>query len=200
VAFTKKILRFTFDLAGDKTFGNSGSNRLTVSGLRATVDVTQQGSFASGNANITIYGMTLSQMNRLSTLGQEITWVRRNVVTVEAGDESTVYQGIIVEAYADASSMPEVSFRIEANVGLGYAVQPIPPTTVKGPGDVATILSGLARQCKPPLHFSNQGVTSKVLYDPYFPGTVLDQIHQVADHAGINHTIDGATQTLVIWP
>jgi hypothetical protein len=200
--FTKKQLRFTFDLAGDKTFDNTGANRLTVSGLRASASIYQGGSLDLGDADISIYGMTLSQMNRLSTLGFRVIFVRRNAVTIEAGDEnsmSVIYAGIITDAYADFSSMPNSAFRVVAKPGLDLQVQPISPTTIKGSGDVATILSGLAQQARPPLHFSNEGVDQQ-LSNPYFPGTVMDQIRQVAEHAGINYTIDSATRRLVIWP
>lgn len=199
--FTKKLLRFTFDLAGDKTFDNSGANRLTIEGLRASASISQSGGVNLGNAELAIYGMTLSQMNRLTTLGQKVFFVRRNEVTVEAGDEkgmSVIYTGVISDAFAEFS-FPNSVFRIVSTPGLDLAVQPIPPTTIKGSGDVATILSGLCQQARPPLHFSNNGV-SQQLSNPYFPGTVLDQIHQVAEHAGIHHTIDTPTRTLVIWP
>lgn len=200
MAFTKKLLRFTFDLAGDQTFDNTGANRLTISGLRASVTIEQAGSAALGKAEITIYGMTLSQMNRLSTLGQKVSFVRKNVVTVEAGDANgmaQVYQGNILQGWADFTAMPQAAFRIAVSSSILAQVQPIPPTTVNGPADVATIMAGLANQGN--FHFENNGVTA-TLYYPYFPGTVKEQIKRCADHAGITWTIDEKTGTLAIWP
>jgi hypothetical protein len=63
--------------------------------------------------------------------------------------------------------------------------------------DVATIMAGLAEQGG--FHFENNGVQVQ-FFDPYFPGTVLEQIQRCAAKAGINHTIDHQTNTLAIWP
>jgi hypothetical protein len=98
--FTTKLLKFTFDLPG-KSFDNSGgANRLTVEGVRASVSITQGGSADYGQCDITIYGLTQTVMNQLSTLGVKIMFVRRNVVTVSAGDSvnglSVVYQGYLL--------------------------------------------------------------------------------------------------------
>src|SRR4051794_41173067 len=59
--FTKKLLRFTFDLAGDHTFDNSGANRLIVSGLRTSANIVQGGGLDLGNCDIAI---TLRQLSR----------------------------------------------------------------------------------------------------------------------------------------
>jgi hypothetical protein len=194
--FTQKQLRFTFNLV-------DGSN-ITVSGVRASVSIQQSGGIDIGNAEVSIYGLTPSVMNSLSTLGQNVSFVPRNAIVIEAGDSvtglSVVYQGTIIRAYGDYASMPNVSFHLVANPYASYAVQPIPPTTINsGFADVATIMSGLAQQASPPLHFENTGVNQTIAY-PYLPGTVMDQIHAVAAKAGINHSIDATTQTLAIWP
>lgn len=194
--FTQKQLRFTFNLA-------DGTN-VTVSGLRASVSIQQAGGINLGDADVSIYGLTPSLMNSLSTLGNRSYYVARNAITIEAGDGTTgmsvVYRGTIIFAYGDYASMPNVSFHLIANPYALYAVQPIPPTTINnGFVDVATVMSGLAQQAKPPLHFENTGVQQTMSY-PYFPGTVMDQIHATAAKAGINHFIDPATNTLAIWP
>lgn len=191
--FTQKLLSFTFDLAN--------GDRVTVSGLRASATVSMGGSVDYGSTDIAIYGLTMSLTNQLSTLGQQIAWVRRNSVTVSAGDSvtgvSVVYQGSIVDGWADYASMPNNAFRIGSRPGLVAAVQPIPPTTINGTADVATIMSGLAEQAG--YHFENNGVQQQFFY-PYFPGSIGEQIQRVAAKAGINHTIDGGTNTLAIWP
>jgi hypothetical protein len=154
-----------------------------------------------GGMTASIYGLTMSLTNRLSTLGMLIPEVRRNFVTVSAGDSangmSTVYQGVIFDGWADYASMPNNAFRIQSPTGGYPALQPIPPTTINGWADVATIMSGLAVQAG--YQFENSGVQQQFQY-PYFPGSVGEQIHRVAANANINHTIDPITNTLAIWP
>ena len=198
MAFTEKFLSFVFDL-GEGTFGNTGANRLRLDGLRASATIVAGGVGAMGHADLAIYGMSRSNMSTLSTLGMRLKFQKRNRVTVEAGDAqngmSTVFQGLIVDGWADLSAMPQTLFRIEAYAGAIEALQPIPPSTFNGFVDVATIMAGLAQQAG--LKFINHGVDRK-LWFPYFPGTVREQMRACADHADINWMIE--LDRLEIWP
>lgn len=200
MALTHKQISITFDL-GTGSFGESGTNRVKLSGpLRASVEIAETGGPAFSTCHLSIYGMTLSNMNKLSTLGQSITLVRKNVVTVEVGDTTNglgvAYQGQIIEAWADFGGMPEVAFHISAGMGYLQAIKPIPPTSYNGVADVATIIKGLATQAG--LIFTNDGVTAK-LSNPYFPGTLRDQIRRCAEAADINW-IQSPENTIAIWP
>lgn len=197
--FTHKQIAVTFDL-GTGDFGEGGLNRLKLTGpLRASANIMENGGPAWSTLDLTLNGMTLDHMNRLSTLGQKITVVRRNVVTVEAGDTanglSVVYEGQIIEAWADFAGMPDAAFHVVGGVGHLQAVKPIPPTTYNGLVDVSTILRSLATQAG--LAFNNYGVTSHFI-DPYYPGTVWDQIKACAEHANIEWIM--TAKALIIWP
>lgn len=199
MAFTHKIISLTFDL-GEGSFGENGANRVKLAGgLRASANINMGGSPAFSHLDLTVSGMTLSNMNALTTLGKNVASIRRNVVTVEAGDAGTgmsvVFQGQMVEAWTDFSGMPNVVFRVQAQGGLLEAVKPIPPTTFNGIADVATILRGLATQAG--WGFQNDGVAAKLI-DPYFPGTILDQIKACIEHANIDALI--GPPLLAIWP
>lgn len=201
MAFTRKYLVFTFDLGqGAPTF-QGGANRLRVAGLRASALIMQAGGAGLGQTEVAIYGMTLDNMNKLSTLGQLATYVRRSALTIEAGDDqkglAIVFQGTIYQAWADFGGMPQVLFRVTAQAGLYAAVKPIPPSTFSGSADVTTILAGLAPQDGRVLE--NFGVNGVFLHDAYFPGTVLDQIKKVCTAANINFSLDNP-EKLTIWP
>jgi hypothetical protein len=197
--FSHKQIAITFDL-GEGKFGESSFNRVKLSGpLRASVEIVETGGPALSTCHMSISGMTLSNMNALSTLGIRATVVRRNMVTVEAGDVnsglSVAYQGQIIDAWSDFSGMPEVTFYVNAGAGYLEAIKPIPPTSYNGLADVVTIMKGLATQAG--LNFTNDGVTSKLI-DPYLPGTIYEQMRRCADAAGIEWILSG--QTVAIWP
>lgn len=199
MTFSHKQIAVTFDI-GEGNFGESSFNRLKLSGpLRASLEITETGGPALATCHLTIAGMTLSNMNALSTLGIRATIVRRNVVTVEAGDVdsglSVVFQGQIIDAWADFSGMPEVIFNVNAGTGYLQRIKPVPPTSYNGLADVATIMKSLATQND--LNFTNDGVTAQLI-DPYFPGTAEAQMDACAKAAGINWTI--SNNTLAIWP
>lgn len=200
MALIHKQIAVGFDL-GEGSFGESGTNRVKLSGpLRASVQIEESGGPAHSTCHLSIYGMTLSNMNKLSTLGQKITLVRRNVVTVEVGDVQNglgvAYQGQIIDAWADFSGMPEVAFHINAGMGYLQALKPIPPTSYSGVADVATVIKGLATQAG--LIFTNDGVTAQLI-NPYFPGTLREQIRRCAEAANINW-IQSPENTIAIWP
>lgn len=198
MAFTRKKLAVTFKL-GTGNYGESGYNTVKFTDLRASAFITSTGGPSFSRLELEASGIDLSTMNQLSTLGQIITVVRRNTIIVEAGDDasglSVVYQGQIIEAWVDASSMPNIVFRVKGGAGSFEAVKPVPPTTYNGLASVATIMSSLATQAD--LIFTNDGVQANLI-DPYFPGTTFDQIRRCAEAANINWIIDKGT--LAIWP
>jgi len=46
------------------------------------------------------------------------------------------------------------------------------------------------------LQFENNGISTKIM-NPYYPGTAIQQISALCDHAGLEHIIDNGT--LAIW-
>lgn len=197
MAFTEKLIDVTFVL-GEKTFGDTGSNQVKLTGLRVGAKINRAGGPAMSTANIDVYGMKLDMMNQLSTLGLIATTQRRNSVLVEAGDAdgmSTVFQGTITNAWPDFAGMPDVPFRVEAHTGLIDAIAPTPPKSFPQPTDAATILSGIATLMQVP--FENNGV--KVMLPPtYLYGSLRNQALAVVEAAGCawNGMEDG---TLAIW-
>jgi hypothetical protein len=177
-----------------------GGNSMTISGLRASAKITKAGGADMSSLDAEIYGMTLSQMNQLTTFGTQYAAVGKNYITVQAGDVggqlSTVFVGTITTAWMDATGMPDAVFRVSCVAGGVEAVMtPSPPTSVQGQGDVAQMMSNLAQLMN--LQFENNNVNVK-LANPYFPGSLRTQAHQIARAAGIEWIIDNGT--LAIWP
>ena len=82
-------------------------------------------------------------------------------------------------------------------VGRTIAMKPVPPTTYPGPADAAKIMGSMARACG--LAFENNAVSVQ-LASPYFAGTLMRQMAACAKAANIYAHIDGASNTLAIWP
>lgn len=200
-----KRIDVTFTKGGDGRFAESGTDTVKLSGLRASAVVAKAGGVSMSSLQLRLWGLTLSKMNDLSTLGLTVTTERlvlNNTVIVEAGDDdagmSVIFRGTVYDAWADFQGMPDVVFHVSANLGLYQAAKPVASTGYRGAVDVATLLSGMAGLAG--WNFQNNGVTGK-LADAYYPGTAWDQIQAVAADANINvHVDDGAAPTLVIWP
>ncbi len=199
MALAKRRMKFTFDL-GEGGFGQGGANQVSLDGHRATATIVKAGGNSMGTAQLQIYGMTLEQMNQLSTLGMVITATRKNTVTVSAGDDgsgvSIVFIGQITNAWGNFQAAPQVPFHVEAHVGSFDAVKPVAASSFKGQADVAVMLSGLATQMGK--RFQNNGVNVK-LSNSYYPGSARDQALAIVSAAGIEW--NGLDQDeLVIWP
>src|SRR4051812_13505817 len=106
--YAERAITLTFQL-GKGDFGGSGFNTLTLAGLRVEAQIQKVVAPATGQAFMRIYGLTLDHMNQLSRAGLVYQARENNRVRVDAGDTksgmTTIFNGIIVEAYPDMKQM-----------------------------------------------------------------------------------------------
>lgn len=179
--------------------GQGPGESTTVSGHRVSATVRLAGGASMGQTEVRIYGLSLSLMNKLSTVGKLPLAIRRNIITIEAGDDksgmSAIFKGTIQAAWADMLGAPEVAFNIQAFSGLVEAMQTIPGTSYPTGFDVAGAMKTLAGQMG--LDFENSGVQA-TLPKSYYPFAAREQAAAIARDAGIDWVIDNGT--LAIWP
>lgn len=199
MSFVRRVLRFTITF-GEGQFGDTAGNQIVLTGHRALVNVASYGGESQGELNARLYGLPISIINQLTTIGPIMTQIRgKNTIQVDAGDEggtlSTIYNGTILNAWGDFQSAPDVALVIQA-LGAGEAaVKPAAASSFQGSTDVATIMQGLATRMG--MSFEGNGVNIQ-LSSPYFSGTLLDQVKACAIAARINFVIEN--NTLAIWP
>ena len=202
--FTVKRLRFTFTLANNATFAGTNSNVLVVGdsppGLRATAEIRGAGLPAFPEAQISIWGMKKDDMVSLTALQFQPLAMLRNTIKVEANSGqgwTTVFDGQIVTAGPDWNRMPDVPLNVSARLLAFESLNPAPPTSYTGPTDVATVVSSLASQMGKA--FFNNGVTVQ-LSNPYFAGTLAEQLRTVKVQAGIEIYNDPTSSVIEICP
>lgn len=201
MTFQKRHIDLKFQL-GEGDFGESGQNTISVSGTRVSAVMTKAGGMSMTQLDLRVYGLTLDVMNKLTILGNPlIPAVRRNIVTVSAGDDdsgmSTAFQGIIQEAWADFQGVPEASLVAKAYTGLIDQMKPATPTSFKGSVDAATVLKSICSQMTPPLSLENNGVSVQIS-NPYLSGTLRDQAMSIARAGDFNILIEH--DVMAIWP
>lgn len=205
MAFIQRLMSAKFQLGTNrdgspqKPFADTGADVMTVSGLRMSATINKAGTPFGATLQMSIYGMTISQMNQLATLGMVYAQIKRNKITVLAGDSrgplATAFVGTILQAWIDFSSQPNVAFRIEAQTLGAESVISADPTSIKQGVDVAETMKGFAT--KMGLAFENNGITAK-LPPSYFYGAIAGQAAACAAAAGINWFVDNGI--LAIWP
>lgn len=189
MTFSEKMITCQFSLASGEFEG--GGNSANIEGLRveAQIHVTGAPSFATMEA--AIYGMPLSLMQQLATVGSQWTARYKNGIDLLAGDDdgmSIVFSGTIFNAYIDAAQMPDTCFRVVAAPYVFESVNSAPPTSVNGSADVADMIKNLATQIGAK-GFENAGVSVKLAH-PYYYGSPWGQIVDIARDANINIAVD----------
>lgn len=205
MSFVQRKIDVQFNLgvspaSGKQQTFTEGGDQLYISGLRASAQITQAGGLSMGNANLTIFGMTLSQMNQLSTLGINPLVIGPNFLTILAGDDESgmnvAFQGSITNAWMDGNAQPNVPLRVEAHSGLYQAIAASPPKGYPTGLKVQDVLSVLANEMG--YAFENNGVNVTLPPGTYFHGSARNQAIAAAKSAKINMVIE--KNVLAIWP
>jgi hypothetical protein len=199
MTYARRLIDVTFRI-GEGAFGGEGSDTVVIKGLRVSAAIIKAGGNSLGVADVRIYGMLPSLMNRLSTLGLNPIELRQNSMSISAYDEgqtpTLVFVGDIQNGWVDFANAPDVSFNVHAFTGLLMSVKPFAPTSYPQPTPAATILENLATSMN--LQFENTGV-DVVLPPVYLPGTLREQAQRVVQMAGIEwNGCDG--DVMAIWP
>jgi len=194
MSFETRDLEFVITL-GTGAFGEQVGDTVTLSGLRATVDIEQWGGETMGMCNAHIFGVPLDLMNRMTAIGPIMTQVMgKNSLEIRY-NSTTVFKGTIWQCWPEFQAAPEVSIAINANSGLVNALKPEDAISYKGGKDAADMLQQLASLAG--YDFENNGVSVQ-LVDQVLTGSTLDKIKTICRAAGINYTIEN--DTLAIWP
>jgi hypothetical protein len=209
VSFAQKNIQVQFSIASG-SFGGGGNN-LTLgssgngtNGMRITCEVHQvPGTAGSMLDELVIYGMSLSHMNQLSVIGKQLyAGFQQNSVTISTSDgdqnQGVLFQGIINQAYIDGRDQPNVRFVVSAQPQTVAARKPMQPTTHKGAYPAQQIAQQLAQAMG--FQFENSNGFQAMLRNPYLWGTGISQIRQLSKAANFVWGIDGARNTLAIWP
>lgn len=197
MTFSRKFIDVSISLASGSYA--AGGNKADIKGHRVVALIRKPGGADMAQLECAIFGLPLSVMNQLTTLGTQFNLFSKNVITLKAYEEgqqpAMVFEGNINVAFADMRAMPETCLRVSALAGLFAAVKPVDVTSQKGATDVAKTMEQIAKKAE--LKFENNGVDTKIV-NPYFPGSARQQAHELARAAGISWIIDNGT--LAIWP
>jgi hypothetical protein len=196
MSFTRKCLDVELTLKSGTFSG--GKNTVYLKGHRISAHVLQPGAPGMGQLQAAIYGIPLSDMNKMTTMGRQFALREANSIKLYAYEEgappSLVFAGTIFEAWADMQAAPSVCFRVAAHAGGAGAVKQVDPTTMSGSVKVADVMKQVCQ--KGGWQFENNGVDA-VLNNPYLPGSAFRQAISVMKATRCLMTID--KDTLAIW-
>jgi len=194
-----KVLKFVINL-GTGSFGSSSANTITLMGLRASVDIDKAGGMMMGTLRASIFGVSQSNMNSITTIQWQPQAFIPNTVQVFAidGTQSTlVFTGNIINAWANYDNMPDVYLSIQAQAAYFSQLQPITPTAFSGPVDAVSLMNTVIGKINASLNntqsiytLENNGVPYTPLQNPNYPNTGLEQLRDITHDANIWMYID----------
>ena len=180
-------------------FGEREGETVVLKDFRVRAHIQSVGGQAQGQCQCVIYGLPLSTINKLTTIGPIHAQIRgRNALKISAGiDGDTlhdVFLGFIHTAYGDFNAAPDVGLVVMAYSSAPALAKPVGPTSYQGAVEVSQIMKDLAKEAG--MAFVDAGV-KVTLSNPYFSGTTLDKIKACAKAADIYFSTD--KNTLSIW-
>lgn len=193
---SKKKLRITITL-GTGAFGDS--DQITLEGFRASLNISNAGGLQMGQLTGNIYGMKVSDMDAITSYAKYFGAFKPNTIVVYAIDgkqESLVFTGNIVTAWAEYGGMPDVCLNIQAQAAAVDMLKAVPPRSFSGTVDVPNVMAQIAASMG--YSFKNNGVAA-TLENVYLANTGMDQARELASHAKIELII-GADKSITITP
>lgn len=187
--FVSRRISLTFQL-GYGTFGETGTNKLTIAGLRCSVKINRWGDDQSANASLRVWGLTLNQLNQLTALQSAVQIQRNNIISISAGSyeqgTTMVFQGQIMAAWADFQSLPDAILYVEAQFPTGLSmVTPAPSLSFNGPWNPVGVLASLA------INLGLSGIENNgvnvTLNGGHYVGSYVDQAREICHDADINY-------------
>ncbi|WP_286936207.1 baseplate hub protein [Achromobacter sp. UBA4530] len=191
MSFVKRSIDVTISL-GKGALGDEPGPEMTLSGYRVAVETPSNASAESSEVQLSIYGLSLEMMNRLTTVGPNMRERRgMNIIRVMARSgldvPHLVYEGDITSAWADFGKAPEGVFYVRGQVAGAKECKPVPPRSFPGATVAQDVASKIAASMGYAFEKSGKDV---VLANPYFCGTDMDQLRSCALAARISFTID----------
>ncbi len=215
-----KDLKFIFTLGSWMTpFTTPGgtANTITMQGLRASISIESPGGPDVGTMNASIYGLSESHLNQLTSLqwktailgstSQEFSAYTVQVYAIDGSQETLLYNGQVLNAWGDFSGMPQTCLAIQAYPAGAYSalVNSANPISISSNTTVGTVMSQLAQA----MGYSFQNASSDgsivnqaVTKGSYFGSTAMEQARSMMDAYRFWMYIDATTNppTLAIVP
>lgn len=188
----KKQLKFVITLGTGK-FGSSNNNQIIISGLRASVFIDKAGGMQMGSLRASIFGVSQSDMNSITTLQWTPGMFIPNTVEVFAIDgkqENLVFAGNIVNAWGDYQNIPDVFLYINAQSAYYNQIASVKPFSIKGTVTVDTVMRRIAKDMGLDYENNNVDIT---LTDVYLANTLKEQAQELARQGGFDLYIDDKT-------
>lgn len=199
MAFVKRKIEVLVTLGKGET-GEDDAEEITLKDLRVSANITYLNNAYQADAQIAVFGLSQSLINRLTGTGPQALVQRQNSIQILAGDEggvlSLVYKGTIIFAYGEFMAAPDIPFVFDCRGGYFEALKPVSATSIKGEVDTQPVMSEIVSKMRDVTLESHCG--SIILTNPNYSGTAYRQAEACAKEANVNMLMEN--DRLIIYP
>lgn len=197
LSFENKKKLKTIITLGDGSFGDA--DQITLQDYRTSFNISNAGGLQMGQLTGNIYGMKAADMDAITSYARYFGAFKPNTIVVYAIDgdqESLVFTGNIVTAWAEYGGMPDVCLNIQAQAAAVDMLKAVPPRSFNGTVDVPNVMAQIAASMG--YTFKNNGVAA-TLENVYLANTGMEQARELARQANIE-LIVGENKSMTITP
>lgn len=200
-SFQQRKLKFTFQFAAASTDKNKQPETIEFENFRSSVEIESAGGYQFSYCRGMVFGINKQVMDRLTVINYQNLSFMRNIVTIEATDDSgrycVIFKGEIIVSQPHYQSAPDVPLEFEARAGVIGSLAPSVASSFPGSRKVSEIMESLAKDLG--VAFENNGVES-VLVDQSLSGTSMEKVYKVKDAANIQVWYSPSENVLAIAP
>ncbi|QDH14135.1 hypothetical protein E3E12_07985 [Formicincola oecophyllae] len=205
--FRRKGLRVTFTVGSGSLGPDATMDSVVLENHRCHATITQEGMRTGLRCELTLEGMEMAEMNRLSMLAPTITLANstvrglaQNSLTVEVVDNISppelVFSGQVLESFADYGKAPEVTFQVRAQANAGLGAAQAAPLSYPQPVAAAQVVADIAARAG--VRCADHGLKGTFGAGYTTHGTLLDMVERAvgAFHGAFMRDAAG---TLHVW-
>lgn len=179
--FSEKLARVTVSVTRADAQGQTTTNTYVWTQNRMRIQV-RQGGKQYGNAEVSIFGVPLADMNQIVRLWLEtMTPQNTDTLQVDVWDGQTYvpfFNGVISWSFVDASAMPQVRLVMNVNAGMALSNLAASPYANAGPVLLKDVLTTLAATGGFTVAYASNA-PQYLCTNVRLTGSPLDQIGQV---------------------
>ena len=196
MAYKKHTLKYVFNSASGTTLDGT-NDTMTVTDMRSICRVTFVAGIGGTQAEVTLYGLSMSTISILSAKGiGAVTSAKVQIQMKIYADDTMIFNGMIYSAYANMNSVPEAGLVISALCGLDISRTASKDFSLKGKASAEEILKSL---CTPyGYSVTAYGIDGYYGENPHFTGSPLEQIRQLCYSFKFDFAIQGTEVS--VWP
>ncbi|HIE9152572.1 TPA: baseplate hub protein [Klebsiella variicola subsp. variicola] len=187
---TYKIRELTVEFTlSEGEFESGKGNVLTISNAKVDASISAFGGTAATQLELSVWGLSLEYMAKLSGKSQTQFQAKKNFVRV-AADGETVFYGTILQSRINLNQAPDAALELSADSAGFYRTIPITPTYVKGSTTVQALIQSICNQAG--LKFINAGINIPIK-NPSFKGDAIKQISDIARYYNFSYELNFGT-------